>query len=59
MQKNKSKFKGQLRAKSKKFTAKNHFAKGSKLWGPNWLKSRVKLKKFESIMVNLGQIKEI
>ena len=52
MQKNKSKFKGQLRAKSKKFTAKNHFAKGSKLWGPNWLKSRVKLKKFESIMVN-------
>jgi hypothetical protein len=48
----KSKFLGQLMAKLKKFTANDHFAKDVKLWGPNWLKSGVKLKRIKSLMVN-------
>jgi hypothetical protein len=48
----KSKFWGQLKAKLKQFAAKDHFGKGVKLWGPNWLKSGVKLKKFKSLMAN-------
>jgi len=48
------KFWGQLGVKLKKFAAKDKFKKGDKLWGPNWLKSEVKLKKIESLMVNRG-----
>jgi len=43
----KSNFLGQLMAKLKKFTIKDHFAKDIKLWGPNWLKSGVKLKRIK------------
>ena len=41
-------------AKLKKFVANKHFGKGTELQGPSWLKSWVKLKKFESLMVNQG-----
>jgi hypothetical protein len=48
----KSTFWDQLRAKLKQFATKDHFGKGVKLWGPNWLKSWVKLKKFKSLIAN-------
>jgi hypothetical protein len=48
----KSKFVGQLWAKLKKFEANDHFGKGIKLYGPNWLKSKVKLKRIKILMVN-------
>jgi hypothetical protein len=38
----------------KSFTAIDQSAKGAELWEPNWLKSRVKLKTIESLMVNWG-----
>jgi hypothetical protein len=43
---------GQLKAKLKKFAANDHFEKDVELWEPNWLKSGVKLKRFESLIVN-------
>jgi hypothetical protein len=48
----KSKFLGQLGVKLKKFKVNDHFAKGIKLCGPNWLKLGVKLKRFKKLMVN-------
>jgi hypothetical protein len=48
----KLKFWGQLRVKLKKFTVKDHFAKDAEIWQPNQLKSRVKLKKIKSLMIN-------
>ena len=48
----KLKFLGQLRAKLKKFIAKDHFVKDAKLWGFNWLSLGVKLNKIKSLMVN-------
>jgi hypothetical protein len=52
---------GQLMAKLKKFTVKDHFAKDVKLWGPNWLKSGVKLKRIKNfngqLRVNLYKSK--
>jgi len=50
----KLKFWGQLGVKLKRFAANDEFTKGDELWGPNWLKSRVKLKEIESLMVNRG-----
>jgi hypothetical protein len=38
----------------KSFTAIDQSAKGVEVWEPNWLKSRVKLKTIESLMVNWG-----
>jgi len=46
----KSKFLGQLRAKLKKFIGNDHFVKDVELWGPNCLKSGVKLKRIKSLM---------
>jgi hypothetical protein len=34
-----------------KFIANDHFENGVELWGPNWMKSGVKLKRIESLMV--------
>ena len=50
----KLKFWGQLGVKLKRFAANDEFTKGDELWGPNWLKSGVKLKEIESLMVNRG-----
>jgi len=43
-------------AKLKKFTAKKLFERGVELWGLNWSKSGVKLKRFESLIVNWKSI---
>jgi hypothetical protein len=48
----KSKFWGSLRAKLKKFTTNDHFVNDIELWQPNWLKSGMKLKRTESLMLN-------
>jgi len=50
--KRKSKVWGQLKAKLKKFTVKDHFAIGVKPWKFSWLKLGVKLKKIKSLMAN-------
>jgi hypothetical protein len=34
-----------------KFVANDHFENGVELWGPNWMKSGVKLKRIEILMV--------
>jgi len=48
---------GQLVVKLKKFAAKNLFEKSVEVWGQNWMKSGVKLKRIESLMVNLHKSK--
>jgi len=45
---------GRLKAKLKKFTANDYFAKYVESWGPNLLKLKVKLKRIESLMVDWG-----
>jgi hypothetical protein len=47
-----SKFWGQSRAKFKKITANDHFAKNAELWEQNWIKSGLNLKETKSLMVN-------
>jgi hypothetical protein len=44
--------KDQLRIKLKKFVVNDHFEKDVELWGCNWLKLELKLKRFKSLMTN-------